>query len=414
MRRLLIALSLLLPMPIGAAPAAPGSLATSVSFDEFVGYDSALPLAAEVKEESPGRYHVIFSSAHDARVTARLMLPPGGGKSAAVLLQHGYTGSKDDFAPLQLALAAQGIASLAVDAPYHGERKVAGADIFGPYLHHTRDGLAQAVIDLRRGIDYLQSRPEVDADRIGYLGASMGGILGADTAGADPRLKAVVLWVAGGNWGRLIETSSLARRLFAQSPSAESLSDAGRVLRPVDPLVWVARIAPRPLLMLNGRQDDVVPPPTTEELFAAAREPKEIRWYDSGHNLPVLQAVTVSLQWLKEKLGAATAPGPTVTELRLDPAEGKAGDRVKVAVRYSLPPGATLRRVRISVARVGYELELADDGKDGDDAAADGIASRLITIPQNAPAEEYEVAATVEDSSGKTSPAVSGVFRVRS
>lgn len=58
---------------------------------------------------------------------------------------------------------------------------------------------------------------------------------------------------------------------------------SGAILKETDPVRHVGDISPRPVLMINGRRDTVVPPQCADELFAAAREPKEIIWHDSDH-----------------------------------------------------------------------------------------------------------------------------------
>lgn len=56
----------------------------------------------------------------------------------------------------------------------------------------------QLIVDFRRAVDLLRARPEIDADRIGYLGVSYGGAMGGLLAGVEDRLSAVVLVVGDG------------------------------------------------------------------------------------------------------------------------------------------------------------------------------------------------------------------------
>jgi fermentation-respiration switch protein FrsA (DUF1100 family) len=57
-------------------------------------------------------------------------------------------------------------------------------------------------------------------------------------------------------------------------------------LASADPVLAIANFIGRPLLMLNGKRDSTISPPMGQRLFNAAAEPKELRWYDSGHRLP--------------------------------------------------------------------------------------------------------------------------------
>jgi uncharacterized protein len=77
----------------------------------------------------------------------------------------------------------------------------------------------------------------------------------------------------------------------------------GRLVRTVaDPIRAVRRYAGRPLLMVNGRRDRTVRPEQAERLFAAAGEPKAMRWWDAGHYLPE-ESIEDAVRWLEHALG---------------------------------------------------------------------------------------------------------------
>ena len=65
-----------------------------------------------------------------------------------------------------------------------------------------RDALRQAVLDARRGLDYLSRRPDIDANRLGVSGISLGGILSGLVAGVDPRVKVVMTADGGADFAR--------------------------------------------------------------------------------------------------------------------------------------------------------------------------------------------------------------------
>jgi dienelactone hydrolase len=149
----------------------------------------------------------------------------------------------------------------------------------------------QTVIDLSRGVDYLQSLPEVAGDRIGYLGFSMGAIIGAVFCGVEERIRCSALVVGGGN----------LRARFNED-DAEVIAENAAI---VEPCNYVAMISPRPLLMINGTKDDVIGRAAAEALHNAAREPKRIVWYESGHyDLPVAEVVQELASFFDSSLGA--------------------------------------------------------------------------------------------------------------
>ena len=75
-------------------------------------------------------------------------------------------------------------------------------------------------------------------------------------------------------------------------------------MRPIEPIRFVARSSPTPLLLQNGRNDPLVTVEDAEELHAAAGAPKEIKWYDAGHNLATFPAARADrLAFLQRELG---------------------------------------------------------------------------------------------------------------
>jgi dienelactone hydrolase len=222
-----------------------------------------------------------FSSRGD-RVPARLLLPPGAKQPLpVVLLQHGATGSKEApyMAPIAAPWVRAGAAVLSIDFPLHGER--ASAKLSGLMLaalglegRPTPVGrqlldefVRQAVIDLQRTLDVAEQLPELDAKRVVYAGLSLGSIVGATYLGRDTRPRAAALALGGGGFGGPL----------------------------VDPCGHVARFAPRPLLFVNATRDETIPRSATEALYAAAAEPKEIQWFDAGHQ--DLPGVALKAMW---------------------------------------------------------------------------------------------------------------------
>jgi dienelactone hydrolase len=213
-----------------------------------------------------------FSSRGD-RVGGRLVLPPGSGRARPplVLLQHGAGGSIDAAYIAQTAgpWARRGAAVATVDFPLHGARRStklserllvelaasAGRASDPAGLALWREFARQAVCDLRRALDGLCASEAVDPSRVAYAGFSLGAILGATFVGVDGRPKAAALALGGGGFG-----------------PAET-----------DPCRYIGRFGGRPLLLVGAERDERVPRAATEALFAAAREPKRIAWFDCTH-----------------------------------------------------------------------------------------------------------------------------------
>jgi fermentation-respiration switch protein FrsA (DUF1100 family) len=237
-----------------------------------------------------------FASRGD-RVPGRLLLPEGeSGPRPLVLLQHGAGGSKD--APYLDAAAGRwgrgGAAVASIDFPLHGERsspkltqRLLGSLPVGEASPEARNlwiaFTRQAVCDLRRALDFLSALPEIDPTRITYASFSLGTILGATFCAVDPRPRAAALAIGGGGFG---------------PPE-------------IDPARWIERVAPRPVLFVNATRDERVPRESTEILFAAAREPKQIEWFECGHSDLPGAALKTMWNFLRAHLGLAAASGPS-------------------------------------------------------------------------------------------------------
>lgn len=254
-------------------------------------YDSALPLNPELKPlpdktesqaELRTRWHLAYDSVHDQRVTAIFTLPKKFAPPyPAVVLLAGSGGHKDtDYVRIASdMMSTLGYATISLDAQYHGERSRPGrsGDIHLINSDTMRDAWIQTVVDLRRAVDYLQSRPDIDAKKIGYLGFSQGGMIGGTFIGVEPRIAAACLAIPGGGF---LEWGPKAGLWKETTPAIE----ANAAL--TDPVHFIGRFSPRPLLMLSARRDELIPKFATDALFNAAKEPKELVWFDSGHVLP--------------------------------------------------------------------------------------------------------------------------------
>ena len=90
--------------------------------------------------------------------------------------------------------------------------------------------------------------------------------------------------------------------LAAGGDLPDELPFASMIRAVVDPVAAVQSLDGTPLLMVHGRRDRTVTPAQARRLFDAAREPKEIRWWDAGHRLPA-EAIGEAAGWLADRLG---------------------------------------------------------------------------------------------------------------
>ncbi len=266
----------------------------------FYDYDATIPLEARIvehkEEENTIREKIIFRGVRAALVPGYLEYPKvGDGPFPCVLLMHGWSGAKDRWwmdggyshgGEVRKALLDAGYAVFALDAQAHGDR-IAENDyaVINDYnepgtpprknYFTLRDIITQTIRDYRRGIDYLETRSDIDTKRIGIVGYSMGGFHAVSLTAVEPRIKASVGCVVPVTW--------------QEDPL-------------LDPANYVESIAPRPFMMLQGKTDGLCNEEQAHALFSHFNpDTTRLVLYDSGHKLPG-EWVNEAIPWLVERL----------------------------------------------------------------------------------------------------------------
>ena len=250
-------------------------------------YDRGLPFEAEewVLGEMDGLTWYRFNIRSEAdRIIPGVIVrdTSASGPQPLVMLQHGAGTSK--FASFVLAavdvLANNGYTCMAVDAIGHGERAEPSASA---ELEEEDEAMRRRlsseyivgnVVDFRRALDYVAAKEYIQAGKIGYIGSSMGGMLGALFCSVDERVRAVVLRCSG---------SRLAAGRWESLEDKDLAAEMRRTTEKYDPAPFVGLLSPRPLLMLNNSDDEVIAREAVDILYQAANEPKELRWFPGGH-----------------------------------------------------------------------------------------------------------------------------------
>jgi serine/threonine protein kinase/dienelactone hydrolase len=143
-----------------------------------------------------------------------------------------------------------------------------------------RDHVVMWVKDVSRAIDYAETRPDLDHEKLAYYGYSWGAAMGALVPALEPRIKVCVLALGG--------------------------LDFNRSLPEVDTLNFISRVK-QPVLMLSGRYDFFFPVESTQEPFfrmlGTRKDQKKRVLYDTGHNIPRNEVIKEMLNWLDQYLG---------------------------------------------------------------------------------------------------------------
>ena len=213
------------------------------------------PLAAKVTGRSTGDgftvENVMFDALPGQHVTANLFLPANAtGRVPAVILSpgHGPTGKLSNYS-FAANLARNGIAALAYDIVDEGER----LQYLDPITGATRNGRVTGehsaryfINDAMRGVDYLASRPEIDAARIGAFGCSGGGTVTGYLAALDDRIQAA----ASACW-----VNDYAHLLAGPGPQEGEQSIPGFLAEGLDLADWVELAAPKPYAVVSTTED---------------------------------------------------------------------------------------------------------------------------------------------------------------
>jgi len=308
-----------------------------------------VPMApsAERLSEREGlvQWHFTFAADASQQVTGLLVKQSNlKTRQPVVIALHGTGGNKESQTPLLKELATKGFTAVSIDGRYHGERATKGAgakDYVNAILRAWRTGdahpfLYDTVWDLMRLIDYLETREDVDRDRIGMIGFSKGGMETYLAAAVDPRIAVAVPCIGvqsfrwaleNGAWKSRVETFQAAIDTAAKEAGlAEITPDFVRqfydrvvpgIYSQFDGPQMLPLIAPRPLLMINGDSDARTPRPGVMECAEAARKAyaakkAEERFMlqlqeNTGHKVtgPSLQ---LAISWFEKWLNPSASP----------------------------------------------------------------------------------------------------------
>jgi dienelactone hydrolase len=245
------------------------------------------------------QFHFSFAADAEQRVPGVLVKADNSkGRRAVVIALHGTGGNKEGMLPLCRKLAEQGFIAVAIDGRYHGERTKAGkgsAEYEDAIVRAWRDGREHpfyydTVWDVMRLVDYLKTRKDVDAKRIGLIGISKGGIETYLAAAVDKRIAVAVPCIGVQGFGWALENNDWQGRLGTIQIAFDTIAREAGVTGPdtafvkifydrmvpgiyaeFDGPAMLPLIAPRPLLIINGDSDNHTPLPGVEECARAAQ-----------------------------------------------------------------------------------------------------------------------------------------------
>ena len=233
------------------------------------------------------RERITFNGANGERVIAYLYLPHHFARPLQVIHYIPAGDVNSGFRPLTESIDER-------MAPYIKSGRAVFGVVLKGYIERLRppgeqlpdastveyhEAIVARITDLRRGLDYLETRADLDRSRIGMIAPSAGAVVALLAGAVEPRYRAIVMIGAG-------------------LPAAY----AG-IIRQANPIYFASHIK-MPKLIVQGRYDEDTPLKTaTEPLFKLLVEPKTLVVYEGGH-VPTVEVSVASTQgWLDEHLG---------------------------------------------------------------------------------------------------------------
>jgi dienelactone hydrolase len=265
-------------------------------------YDRTVPLDIQMTETAARNGYKLFSISfalpNAGRMGGFLIAPIRPGRKPGIVWMHSNGAIR--FLGNAVLMAKAGAVSLLV-AEAEGLK--------GGTAELARDQLIADVIGLRRAVDVLQSRVDVDPSRIAIVGHSSGAMMGAVAISIDDRFRAAVFEVGLLGMGVHIATSPGSWAQGVRKELGDQLPHFLEVISVVDDKNYIGHAPAIPKLFQSARYDPGVPLKDSEDFFNAASPPKELRWYETGHDVDDPGAISDRVRFLAKSLRLGSLEG---------------------------------------------------------------------------------------------------------
>jgi len=252
-------------------------------------YDAKAPVGLtqiDVEHRAAADVHDLsYASPKGGRVPAYLVVPKGRPPFAAVIWGHWYwenspQRNRTEFLDEAVALAQAGAVSLLTDGPIarpgHVEDK-------NPLSERQAADLQQQVIDMRRGVDVLLARRDVDPNRLAFVGHSYNAAVGATLSGVDRRFKAFVLMA--GTMSDEIDMRTPEYQEYRQKMGPETFDAFMAKYSWLDQGKYVSHAAPAVVFLQYGTEEKFLTPERARQYEKVVSEPKKFQLYEAPHAL---------------------------------------------------------------------------------------------------------------------------------
>jgi dienelactone hydrolase len=278
-------------------------------------YDQRAPLGIKeigVERRGDVRVHdITYTSPKGGEVPAYLVVPQGKGPFAAVIWGHWCWGNspmrnRKEFLDEAVALGQAGVVSLLTDGPIARPGHQVNDE---PMNEQDIADLVQQVTDMRRGVDLLLARKDVDLKRIAYVGHSCNAVVGAILSGVERRFKAFVLMAA--TMSDDVSMKFPEYQQYREKVGPEKFDAFQAKYSWTDQGKYVSHAAPAVVFLQYGSQEKFLTPERARLYAAVVSEPKRFALYDAPHALNAA-ARRDRIAFLTEQLKLKPLPAATI------------------------------------------------------------------------------------------------------
>jgi len=252
------------------------------------------PTSIQLHPASVTVRQLTYAQLDGTRNAATLVTPAAaaGSLRPAILFLHWYepprpTSNRTEFLAEAVDLAQSGVVSLLVDTPWATEGWFPKRDASRDY-----EFTVAMTKDVQRALDVLLAQPNIDKSRVALVGHDFGAMWGALAAAADTRVTHFV-YMAG-------TRSFTDWYLFTPKKDGAERDAFIAKLAPLDPIVALAKISPRPVLLQFGTKDPFVKNEAATAMADAITGAKTVKTYEFEHEL-TFQARVDRVAWLREQ-----------------------------------------------------------------------------------------------------------------
>ena len=230
------------------------------------------------------------------RLAGVLRKPAGAGRPPVVVMCVGLDSTKEEMDGYENTFLARGMATLSFDGPGQGEAEY-DIPIRGDYE-----------VAVKAVVDYIETRTDLDAGRVGLWGVSLGGYYAARAAAFEKRVKACISLSGPYNWVETFDgRNELSREAFRVRSHCKTMDEAREAAKKLT-LEGVAKKITCPIFVVGGELDNLTPPHNAKRIAAEVAGPCELLIVKGGNHVANnrrYQFQTQTADWMGQQLGVA-------------------------------------------------------------------------------------------------------------